>query len=343
MIIPVFIPHLGCPHQCAFCDQRTITQVTGGVTPETARLEIESWLKRGPGGGHELAFYGGSFTALDTGLQDTFLEMTVPFRQRGDLQSLRISTRPDAIDRRRLARLKAYGVGRIELGAQSFDDRVLSLCQRGHQVEDIERAAGQIHAAGIALGLQLMLGLPGDSPETDQEGIKRAFQLKATTLRLYPTLVLKGTALADMMAAGRYRPLSLETAVTRTAHMLDAVDVGNGRDGHERMAVIRVGLQDNEGLRGSENVLAGPHHPAFRSLVDTQRFRERLDRDPERFRWHDKTLEVKVHPKEISSFAGYKKSNLVHLRKVYGAASIRLRGDSALAAMTYQMDILDGR
>jgi histone acetyltransferase (RNA polymerase elongator complex component) len=343
MIIPVFIPHLGCPNQCVFCNQKTITGLGEHLTTvETARKEIEAWLARSDGkASHELAFYGGSFTALPHAEQIAYLELAALYRQKGLIRAIRISTRPDAIDPDHLKLLKAYGVRRIELGAQSFDDRVLSMSQRGHSAEDIERAAKWIHEAGIDLGLQLMVGLPGDSPETDLKGISEAFRLGATTLRIYPALVLKDTNLEKQLLMGDYRPLSLNVAVERVALMMDAVDEKNAERTQAFLEIIRVGLQENEMLSGSGEVLAGPHHPAFRSLVDTFRFKTRLDQDAQRYNWRSKNLEVHVRGKDLSSFVGHQRSNLIYLRDNYGVNSFRVIQDESIPAMRYIINIKD--
>lgn len=343
MIIPVFIPHLGCPNQCVFCNQKTITGLGENlITLEAARNEIEAWLARSDkAAAHELAFYGGSFTALPYAEQIAYLELAAAFRQEGLIQAIRISTRPDAIDPQHLKLLKAYGVRRIELGAQSFDDRVLSMSQRGHSAADIERAAKRIHEAGIGLGLQLMVGLPGDSSKTDLKGISEAFRLGATTLRIYPALVLKGTSLEKLLIMGDYKPLSLEEAVERVALMMEAVDEKNSEGTQPKLELIRVGLQENEMLSGSGEVLAGPHHPAFRSLVDTFRFKTRLDLDAERMRWRGKSLEVHVRGKDLSGFVGHQKRNLIYLKTHYGVNAFRMIRDESVPAMRYSIKITE--
>lgn len=343
MIIPVFIPHMGCPNQCVFCNQKTITGLGENHSSVlTAKDEIDDWLERSKHGqSHELAFYGGSFTALPLAQQLEYLELADDYRQKGVIHALRLSTRPDAIETDHLKLLRAYGVSRIELGAQSLDDRVLSMSQRGHSAEAIERASRKILKAGIELGLQLMVGLPGDTQETDMKGISEAFRLGATTLRIYPTLVLKGTRLEKLYLSGDYEPLTIDEAVKRVARMLEAVDERNAQTSQPKLEVIRVGLQDNEMLRGPGEVLAGPHHPAFRSLVDTYRFKTQLDQDDQRFEWRGKHLEARVRLKDLSSFAGHQRSNLNDLENQYGAISCRLVQDESIPAMRYTITITD--
>ncbi len=312
----------------------------GKVSVEAARLEIENWLLRSaPGTLHELAFYGGSFTALPSALQMQYLELAQSFRKQGRIQNLRLSTRPDAIDTEHLKTLKAFGVSRIELGAQSFDDRVLSMSKRGHSVRDIEMASARILEADIDLGLQLMVGLPGDSSMTDLKGVSEAFRLKATTLRIYPTLILKGTPLEKMHLEGHYVPLTLEAAVQRVAHMMEAVDALNAANPGPPLQLIRVGLQENEMLRGSGEVLDGPHHPAFRTLVDSFRFKMLLDQDEARFKWRGEILEVRVHSRALGCFAGHKRSNLMHLKNCYGVIDCKLIRDDEVPATLYDIQI----
>ena len=310
------------------------------VSVEAARIEIENWLMRSdPGTLHELAFYGGSFTALPLALQMQYLELAQSYRKRGCIQNLRLSTRPDAIDTEHLKTLKAFGVSRIELGAQSFDDRVLSMSKRGHSVRDIEVASVRILEAGIDLGLQLMVGLPGDSSPTDLKGVSEAFRLRATTLRIYPTLILKGTPLEKMYLEGRYAPLALEAAVQRVAQMMEAIDALNAVNPGSPLQLIRVGLQENEMLRGSGEVLDGPHHPAFRTLVDSFRFKMLLDQDEDRFKWRGEILEVHVHSRAIGSFAGHKRSNLMHLKNCYGVKDCKLIRDDTIPETLYAVQI----
>ncbi|SCZ76912.1 elongator complex protein 3 [Acidaminobacter hydrogenoformans] len=342
MIIPIFIPHLGCPNQCVFCNQKTITGIgEGKISVEAARTEIEDWLGRsGNGAGHELAFYGGSFTALPLSLQMKYLELADTYRKRGSINALRLSTRPDAIDPDHLKTLKAFGVSRIELGAQSFDDRVLSMSQRGHCVRDIEVSSRMILEADIDLGLQIMVGLPGDSALTDLKGVSEAFRLGATTLRIYPTLVLKGTMLEKMFLQGDYSPLTLEMAVQRVARMMEAVDAMNAEKAGSPLQLIRIGLQENEMLRGSGEVLAGPHHPAFRTLVDSYRFKAQLDQDVMRFEWRGERLEARVHSRAPGSFAGHNKSNLIHLKSNYGVVGCKIIRDDTVPEMRYVIRII---
>jgi histone acetyltransferase (RNA polymerase elongator complex component) len=343
MIIPIFIPHLGCPHICVFCNQHTITGLEQSAPKVLeARRLIETYLVGAEKKGRiEIAFYGGSFTALPMPLQLQYLEIGSHYIKTGQVDALRLSTRPDAIDPVHLKRLKAYGVELIELGAQSFDDRVLSMSERGHTTEAIRKASGLIHEANMALGLQLMVGLPGDTPDTDQAGIMESLRLNAQTLRIYPTLVLKGTTLAELFLKGVYKPLTLDEAVARVATMTELLETENLKRAESvRTKLIRVGLQESENLRDPESVLAGPHHPAFRSLVDSERFRRKLEASQEKERWRDKNLEIHLHPTDLGSFAGHKRSNLHYLKNVYGVLNLRMVSDPRIASMQFDIRIL---
>jgi histone acetyltransferase (RNA polymerase elongator complex component) len=354
MIIPIFIPHLGCSNQCVFCNQRTITGM-GESAPSIlqARQEIDAWLERAPNNStHEIAFYGGSFTALPLARQLQYLELAGQYKKQGAVHAIRLSTRPDAVEPEHLLRLKAYGVNRIELGAQSFDDRVLSMSMRGHTVRDIQIAGALIRGAGIELGLQLMIGLPGDSAETDARGILETVRLGASTLRIYPTLVLRGTILEKMYSESKYVPLTVDVAVARTAAMMDLLDSENERlkqaamlnlgvvQSNSQVQLIRVGLQENEMLRTSGDVLAGPHHPAFRCLVDSYRFMKSMDQHPDRLAWRGCRLEVRLRPEVIGSFVGHQRSNLRHLRDEYGVRDVVFVQDPTLSFMQYSIHIL---
>ncbi|MDO9592483.1 MAG: radical SAM protein [Erysipelotrichaceae bacterium] len=346
MIIPIFIPHLGCPQICVFCNQHAITGFEQSVTQvQKARRVIETYLEGSQKKDRiEIAFYGGSFTALSMPLQLQYLEMGSHYIKTGRVDALRLSTRPDAIDPVHLKRLKACGVELIELGAQSFDDRVLSMSERGHSAEAIRKASGMIHEAKMALGLQLMVGLPGDTPESDEAGVMESLRLNAQTLRIYPTLVLKGTALAELFRKGVYKPLTLVEAVARVATMTDLLETENlKREESARVKLIRVGLQESENLRDPEAVLAGPHHPAFRSLVDSERFRRKMEACQEKGCWRDKNLEIHLHPSDLGSFAGHKRSNLHYLKNTYGVLNTRMVSDPGIASMQFDIRILQGK
>ena len=262
-ILPVFVPHLGCPHQCVFCDQRSISGQKEAVSADTVRRAIEEAAALSPkGAGRQLAFYGGSFTAVDPRLQEELLGAAREALDRGEIESIRLSTRPDAIDWGTLERLKRFGVRTVELGAQSMDEEVLRLSERGHSPEDVRRAASMIREAGFELVLQMMTGLPGDTEEKCAATAKALIELHPNAVRIYPTVIVKGTRLHAMWLKGEYREHSVEEAVAWCARILPLFD-------QARIPVIRLGLNPTEELSGGEAV-AGAYHPALGELVKSR-------------------------------------------------------------------------
>ena len=213
-ILPVFVPHWGCPHACVFCNQRRISGAAMPARAEDVKKAIQEAAAFLPKGGkRQLAFYGGSFTAIPVKEQEALLGAAKEALDRGEIDAVRLSTRPDAIDEAALSRLKAYGVETIELGAQSMDDKVLQFAGRGHTAYDVERASKRIKEAGFRLILQMMTGLPGSSDESDAETARRLIALKPDGVRIYPTVIVRDTALFDMWQAGEYEEHTVEDAV----------------------------------------------------------------------------------------------------------------------------------
>ncbi len=263
LIIPVFIPFGGCPHQCVFCDQAGITGGTKMPSVAQVRATIESylstWERSGGQGPREAAFYGGSFTGLAEDVQNGYLACAHDYVSRGRIDSVRISTRPDRIDENTVRRLAAFGVATVELGAQSMSDTVLRLSGRGHGAEDTRRAVAMLKAGGIEAGVQIMPGLPGDTVETVISTVKEVAILGPAFVRIYPTLVLKDTPLYTMYLRGEYAPWELSKMVDvcrEAAALFNAASI----------PVIRMGLQPTEEL--SRAFVSGPFHPSFRDLVE---------------------------------------------------------------------------
>jgi len=262
LIIPVFIPFGGCPNRCVFCDQETITGLD--LLPETDQVAatIESYLATWKSGGRkEVAFYGGSFTGLPMDVQTRYLQVARRYLEAKRIDGIRVSTRPDYINRGTAEHLKRYGVDTVELGVQSMDDKVLRLSGRGHNSRCTEDAVRTLR--GLArIGLQFMPGLPGDTPETVLETARRIIALSPDFVRVYPALVLKNTALHEMYLNGRYVPWTLEgmVAICREISVL-LKEAG--------IPVIKMGLHPSKDLL--ENIVSGPFHPSFRQLVETAR------------------------------------------------------------------------
>lgn len=265
-IIPIFIPHLGCPCQCVFCNQQKITARTKAVSTDEVRETVERYLSTladlDPSE-IEIAFYGGSFTAIPIDVQTAYLEVANEYIDQGRVSSLHISTRPDCIDEEILENLKRYNVSTIELGVQSFSDEVLRLSKRGHDSDTARKAARLIKERGFKLGIQLMIGLPGDSLESCIYSARETVALFPELARLYPTLVIDGTELYDMYEDGSYEALSKEEALLRTKEMYKILHKAG-------INIMRVGLKSTDIIGGSDlsAINGGTYHPAFRQLVE---------------------------------------------------------------------------
>ncbi len=299
--IPVFIPELACPFQCAFCNQRKISgHIAIPGTEEILKI-IKSHLNTYPSGVKhvEIGFFGGSFTGLPLTEQEKFLKIAQPFLQNGQIQGIRLSTRPDYINQEVLTLLKKYGVTGIELGAQSFDDEVLKKSYRGHTAGQTEKASKMILDAGFKLGLQMMIGLPGDTLEKALFTARKIAELGASCTRIYPTVVIKDTAMHTWYKKGTYRPLSLEEAVEWTKHLLLFFE-------KTPVKVIRTGLHPSEGLTTGDELIAGPFHPSFKELAMTAVWKDLLkDLTIKK----GESIKIFVPQKELNFAIGYKASN----------------------------------
>jgi len=271
-VIPIFVPDMGCPHRCVFCSQKRITGQDSVPDAGHVARKIEEFLPHIPreeGITVEVAFYGGSFTAVKPELQKELLRPAFDALNNGRIDHIRISTRPDAVNEKVLALLSTYGVSIIELGVQSMDDVVLGLANRGHTSRDILRAVAIIKSWGFILGLQIMVGLPGDSMEKVFLTAREVVALRPDFVRIYPCLVLQGTELAEKYSSGDYKPWSLEDAVEVCKKTLIIFEKAG-------IPVIRIGLQPSEEISWSGDILAGPYHPAFRELVESVVAREQM-------------------------------------------------------------------
>ena len=331
-IIPIFIPHLGCPNDCVFCNQRKITARTEAPSEEAVRATIEEWLTTLSGVETvEVAFYGGSFTGLELEEQSGYLSVAEEFLSQGRIDGIHLSTRPDYIDREILDNLKAHHVGTIELGVQSFDDEVLRLSRRGHTSEDVYRAAALIKEYGFTLGIQLMIGLPGDSASSCSYSAKEAAALKPELARLYPTIVLDDTELLNMYVSGSYVPLEREEAVSRTAEMYRILDEAG-------IYIMRVGLKSTDIIGDGGAINGGTYHPAFRQLVEGRIIRDRIEAELDSLAevkdGSDDERSVKVdvfsHPSWFSNMVGNCGCNKEFFARKYPNLSLRYRVDDSL-------------
>jgi histone acetyltransferase (RNA polymerase elongator complex component) len=328
-IIPNFIPQLACPHQCIFCNQQKITGSISIPKPEDVIKKVTAYLQGIPAENSrvEIAFYGGSFTGLPFNLMEDYLKAAFRFVEDGRVQHLRVSTRPDYINQEILDILKKYKVKVVELGAQSFDDEVLRLSGRGHTVEDIEKASQAILDEGIELGLQMMIGLPGDTPEKSVATARRIVALGAANTRIYPVLVIRETPLAKMYSEGKYQPLSLPEAVQRVKLLIPVFEEKNVR-------ILRIGLHPSEGLLTRNQLIAGPFHVSFRELVLTEVWNDLFT--PLYIHSGKKEIQVSVSPTELNFAIGYGAANRKRLSQFY--RKIRFVADPALTKRDYYVD-----
>ena len=300
--ISIFVPHIGCPHQCSFCDQRSITGAHRAPLPEDVDRAVAA-AKTGKEycpALTEIAFFGGSFTAINRGYMLDLLQAAYRYVEDGSVSGIRISTRPDAVEDEVLSLLKAYGVTSVELGAQSMNDRVLKMNNRGHSVEDIKTAANRIRQHGFSLGLQMMTGLYGDDEQTALQTAKDLIALAPETVRIYPTIVLKGTPLAALYDDKKYQPQTLQDAVSLAAKLY-LLFTENG------VKVIRLGLHSVE----EEARIAGPWHPAFSELCQSKILLEKV---LSALKEQGNYL-IKVSKSDLSKMIGQKKENLIRLEE----------------------------
>ncbi|HDR15647.1 MAG TPA: radical SAM protein, partial [Desulfobacteraceae bacterium] len=272
MIVPVFIPHLGCPHRCIFCEQE---KITSQHRPPMAAPEVRAVIEQALASPrfsalaeNEIAFYGGTFTSLPVALIRELLEATAPYLDQGLFAGIRISTRPDAIDPSICDLIAGYRVKTVELGAQSMNDEVLRKSGRGHSAADTGHAARLLKNRGFKVGLQIMPGLPGDSEAVFKETVSAIVSIRPEMVRIYPAVVIRGTVLARWYLEGRYTPLTLQEAVERCRHACTRFEI-------EGIRVIRLGLMNSPSLREPGQILAGPWHEAFGHLVKSRIYRSR--------------------------------------------------------------------
>jgi len=306
--VALFVPHQGCPNACSFCNQKTISGAQDAPTADDVRCACEIAIQSGKCDPHEseIAFFGGSFTAIERAYTESLLTAALVYIKGGFFRGVRISTRPDCMDGETLAFLKNYGVTAVELGAQSMCDRVLFENRRGHTAQDVRTAATMIREAGFSLGLQMMTGLYGSTDETDLYTAEEFIALKPDTVRIYPTVVLEGTHLAALYKSGAYTPQTLETAVPLCAELLLRF--------HRRgIPVIRLGL--HSGGNVEEGYLAGAYHPAFRELCEGEIYLRKMCVSLERLPNGCEYL-IEVPEKSLSKAKGQQKRNEKALRNL---------------------------
>ena len=316
-ILPVFVPHWGCPHACVFCNQRRISGAAMPARAEDVKKAIQEAAAFLPKGGkRQLAFYGGSFTAIPVKEQEALLGAAKEALDRGEIDAVRLSTRPDAIDETVLSRLKAFGVETIELGAQSMDNKVLQLAGRGHTAHDVERASELIKAAGFRLILQMMTGLPGSSDESDAETARRLIALKPDGVRIYPTVIVRDTALYDMWQAGEYEEHTVEDAVRVCAKIVPLFEQAG-------IPIIRLGLNPTEELSGGA-AAGGAYHPALGELVKSRILLEKA-RALLKGTEPGSRVTLMVGRGKASQMAGQHRENIRRLTGEYALSDLKIR------------------
>ena len=305
--ISVFVPHIGCPHRCSFCNQNTITGENVSPTKEDVKRAIETAFAHPQYDpkNTELAFFGGSFTAIPREYMCELLDAAYEEVKKGKVSGIRISTRPDAISPEILDILKQKGVTAIELGCQSLDDEVLKLNHRGHTSLDVEKASALIKEYGFSLGLQMMTGLLGDTDEKALQTAQKIIQFGADTVRIYPTLLLKGTYLYSLYKKGEYAPQSLEQAVELVAELLMLFE-------EAEVKVIRVGLHTVE----VDGFVSGPWHPAFGELAKSKVLLKKVLKIIKDRNIPKGNIEISLPKSQVSAMIGQKRSNVLTLENM---------------------------
>ena len=311
-ILPIFVPHAGCPNDCVFCNQK---RISGSLLPASAETVRDAVSVLEPGSGYELAFYGGSFTAIPEAEQDALLAAVIPVRESGAVSAIRVSTRPDAITEEKLARLRLYGVETVELGAQSMCNEVLLRSGRGHTSEDTVKAAKLVKDAGFTLILQMMTGLPGGDDARDIETSRAIAALRPDGVRIYPTVIIQNTPLEELWRAGKYRAHTVEDAVRVCARILPIFDSAG-------IPVIRLGLNPSDELSGGAAV-AGAYHPALGELVRSRLWRDKAEAMLSGVEPGEEVV-LGVARSRISVMTGQHRANVSYLQERFALRSVRI-------------------
>jgi histone acetyltransferase (RNA polymerase elongator complex component) len=336
-IIPIFIPHAGCPHRCVFCNQWVVSgQLETPQEPEDGLASVREFLRfRGHRlGPAQIAFFGGNFLGLPHERLRRLLDAASRWVCNARLDGIRFSTRPDTVRSEVLDLIGAYPVKCVELGVQSMDDEVLRQSRRGHSAADTVAAVQQLKDRGYDAGVQLMVGLPGDEEASLLETGRRVSDLCPAFVRIYPTLVLEGSLLAGWFRAGRYRPPSLEEAVDLSMKLYRFLR-------QRRIPVIRTGLQPTRDLVDGRGVIAGPFHPAFGEIVQSACFLDAVRRELRCRPFLGNALELRVHPLDTSRARGQRNTNGAALRREFGFSAVFVTPDASLDEETVALP--DGR
>lgn len=340
-VIPFFIPHAGCPHQCSFCNQRTISgkKSDNPISDHSIEDAVNLYLgySRNRHEHVQLAFFGGNFLGMGKVTVRKYLDQAGFLFEKKMIHSIRFSTRPDTVTPEMMGLIRDYPVKTIEIGTQSMDPRVLSLSYRGHSPEDTALAAKLSRSEGYETGIQIMIGLPGEDEASSVFTGNAVADLSPDFVRIYPTVVVDGSPLAESYRKGLYIPLEIEEAVKR-ARNLHAVFTGRN------IRIIRMGLQATEDLIPGTTVLAGPYHPAFGHLVLSSIFYEkiiaRISTDFSGISLDGKNLEIACNNKSISRVRGNKNENIKSILAKYGLAGVSVSSDPALDAEDFHLRVV---
>ena len=314
-IIPIFVPHLGCPNDCVFCNQKSISGESKQVTKEDVKKIIEEHLKYVKEDSKvEVAFFGGSFTGIEEAKQEELLSAAYEYIKQKKIDSIRISTRPDYINKKILKRLKKYKVKTIELGVQSANDYILKKAGRGHTFKDVIKASKLIRWYGFDLGHQMMVGLPESTAVDEINTAKQLIKLKPKMVRIYPVLVIKNTKLEKDYRGGKYKPLTVTQAVEICKELVKLFAKKN-------IEVIRIGLQPTDTITNPESekseVVSGPFHPAFRQLVESGMWYDVIVEKIKQLNTKVKEVVVTVNPADVNNVIGQRRDNIKNLREIY--------------------------
>ena len=307
-IIPVFIPHAGCPHQCSFCNQKKISG-EHSANIKNAKKQIEKYLEwTKPSKDNQIAYYGGSFTGLDVNNQKEFLELAERYVKSGIIGSIRMSTRPDYINNDILDLLDQYSVECVELGVQSLDKDVLVATERGHSGKDVIKAVELLKARGFKVGTQLMVGMPKQTWKKIYETVELIIKLKPNVARIYPLLVVKGAPLVKSYKNGTFKPISLKTAIAQSDYVYQKLSKAG-------INVIRLGLQADDELCADGNIIEGPFHPAFGELVKSYPYRYEINKQLSKIKNNNIKITINYNSKNASKIRGMKKENVISWEK----------------------------
>lgn len=331
-IIPVFIPHAGCPHQCIFCNQKKISGQSDAslLNAEKQIIKYLQWIK--PSKENEIAFYGGSFTGLPLELQKNLLTLSDKYVELGIIGSVRLSTRPDYINDDIVELLKRHHVNLVELGVQSLDDNVLRIAEREHSAADVEKAVTCLKAKNMSVGIQLMVGLPKQDWQSLIDTVNKVVLMKPDIARIYPLLVIKDTPLAKMFIEKSYEPLSLRTAVAQASYVYEQLT----RSGID---VIRIGLQADEELCKEDNIVAGPFHSSFGEMVKSFQYRCWIAEQLEEIDTSIFAVKIVHNSKITSKLKGIRKCNETFWRRMIKKTNLELFADDSLQEATFKVNM----